>query len=80
MVARLKPLELKLVAVEATGGFETVVAAGLAAAELPVVVVNPAQVRALRQGAGQAGQDRPDRCRGHRPLSDAIKPEVRPIA
>src|SRR5262249_39796613 len=42
---RLLKLAPRLVAVEATGGFETVVAAGLAAATLPVVVVNPAQVR-----------------------------------
>jgi transposase len=31
---------------EATGGFETIVAVGLAGAGLPVVIVNPAQVRA----------------------------------
>jgi len=37
--------------VEATGGFETVVAASLAAGQLPVVVVNPAQVRAVDSGA-----------------------------
>jgi len=37
----------QLVAVEATGGFETVVVAALAAAGLPVVVVNPARVRAF---------------------------------
>jgi transposase len=35
--------------IEATGGFEAVVAAGLAGAGLPVVVVNPAQVRAFAQ-------------------------------
>jgi transposase len=33
------------IAVEATGGFETVVAAALAGASPPVVVINPAQVR-----------------------------------
>ena len=35
-----------LIAVEATGGFEAVVTAALISAGLPVVVVNPAQVRA----------------------------------
>jgi hypothetical protein len=34
LVERLKPLSMKLVAIEATGGFETVVAAGLAGAGL----------------------------------------------
>lgn len=46
LVARLKDRSPALVAIEATGGFEAVVAAGLAGAGLPVVVVNPAQVRA----------------------------------
>ena len=44
---RLKELSPQLIALEATGGFETVVTAALASAKLPVVVVNPAQVRAL---------------------------------
>jgi transposase len=39
---------LVAVAVEATGGFETVFAGSLAAAGLPVVVVNPSQVRQPR--------------------------------
>ena len=43
----------QLVALEATGGFETVAAATLAAAGLPVVVVNPAQVRAFAQALGK---------------------------
>jgi hypothetical protein len=42
-----------MVAIEATGGFEAVVAAGLAGAGLPVVVVNPAQVRAFAQALGK---------------------------
>src|SRR5438477_3097582 len=44
LVARLKARSPTLVAIEATGGFEAVVAAGLAGACLPVVVVKPAQV------------------------------------
>jgi transposase len=43
----------QLVAVEATGGFETVVVAALAAAGLPVVVVNPARVRAFASALGR---------------------------
>ena len=39
---RLAGLGASLVAVEATGGFEAVVSASLAGANLPVVVVNPA--------------------------------------
>jgi hypothetical protein len=48
----------KMVAIEVTGGFEAVVAAGLTGAGLPVLVVNPAQGARLRPGAWQTGQDR----------------------
>jgi transposase len=53
LIAWLGALSPKLVAIEATGGFEAVVAAGLAGAGLPVVVVNPAQVRAFAQALGK---------------------------
>ncbi|MGH6837140.1 MAG: IS110 family transposase, partial [Methylocella sp.] len=45
VIARLAPLAPGAVAVEATGGFETVVAASLAAAGLPVVVAKPCALR-----------------------------------
>ena len=45
---RLGELGVAVVGLEATGGYETVVAASLSAAGLPVVVVNPAQVRPPR--------------------------------
>ncbi len=45
---RLRKLQVAIVGLEATGGTETVVAASLSAAGLPVVVVNPAQVRPPR--------------------------------
>jgi transposase len=52
LAARLAALAPKVVAIEATGGFETIVAAGLAGAGLPLVVVNPAQVRHYAQAVG----------------------------
>jgi transposase len=52
-IAQLEALLPKMVAIEATGGFEALVAAGLAGAGLPVVVVNPAQVRAFAQALGK---------------------------
>jgi transposase len=75
LIAKLRPLAPALVALEATGGFEAVAAAALAGADLPLVVVNPTQVRHYAQALGrrakpapaQAG-DRRDRRRGHRPL------------
>ena len=42
------------IAVEATGGFEIVVAAALAGASLPVVLVNPARVRHFARRSGAA--------------------------
>ncbi|MBM3626043.1 MAG: IS110 family transposase, partial [Alphaproteobacteria bacterium] len=59
LVERLKGLSPTLIALEATGGFETVVAAALAAASLPVVVVNPAQVRHFAQALGQRAKTDP---------------------
>ena len=52
LIGELGRLGAQLIAVEATGGFETVVAASLAAASLPVVVVNPAQVRLFADAIG----------------------------
>ena len=45
LVARLQPLSPCLVVLKASGGYERVVAAALAAAGLPVSIVNPRQVR-----------------------------------
>ncbi len=59
LVERLRPLGPDLVAVEATGGFETIVAAALAGAGLPLVVVNPAQVRHYAQALGRRAKTDP---------------------
>ena len=59
LVKRLGMLSPRLVALEATGGFETVVAAALAAAGLPIVIVNPAQVRAFATALGKRAKTDP---------------------
>src|SRR4029079_19699533 len=53
LIERLRQLAPRIVALEATGGFETVAAAALASASLPVVVVNPVQIRAFAKALGQ---------------------------
>ena len=53
LIAKLAYVKVGLVAVEATGGFETVVSAILSAAGLPVVGVNTAQVRAFAVALGK---------------------------
>ena len=76
---RLLPLSVSLIAVEATGGFETVVAAALAGAGLPLVVVNPAQVRSFANALGKrAKTDRVDAAVIAR-FIEATKPQVRPL-
>ena len=59
LCAKLAALNPVTIALEATGGFETVVAAALAAASLPVAVVNPAQVRAFAHALGQRAKTDP---------------------
>jgi len=53
LIAKISPLGVHAVALEASGGFEAVVAASLSTAQLPVIVVNPAQVRAFAQALGK---------------------------
>ena len=52
LVKRLKALNCTRIVVEATGGYETIVAAALYAAGLPVVVVNPRWVRHFGKAMG----------------------------
>jgi transposase len=79
LVARLIPLAPAAVAVEATGGYETVVAASLAAAGLAVVVVNPAQVRAFAQALGRRAKTDPIDAAVIAHFVEATKPEVRAL-
>ena len=58
LVARLQVLEPAGVILEATGGLELTLVAALAAASLPVAVVNPRQVRDFARSTGQERQTR----------------------
>ena len=61
LVERLRALHPALVALEATGGYETVVASALAAAHLPLAVINPRQIRDFARSTGKlAKTDRLD--------------------
>jgi transposase len=53
LVARLQALPPALVVLEATGGWETTLAAALATAGMPVAVVNPRQVRDFARATGR---------------------------
>lgn len=61
LVERLRRDGATLIVLEATGGYELLCVAALAAASLPVVVVNPRQVRDFAKATGQlAKTDRID--------------------
>jgi transposase len=53
LVERLTALDVSLIVLEATGGFETTVAAALASASLPLAVVNPRQIRNFAKALGK---------------------------
>jgi len=79
LTLRLGALSPNLVALEASGGFETVVAAALAAARLPVVVVNPAQIRAFAKAIGQRAKTDPIDAVVIAHFAEATRPEPRPM-
>jgi transposase len=79
LVGRLKELVPQIIALEATGGFETVAAAALAAAGLPVVVVNPAQIRAFARALGQRAKTDPIDAAVIAHFAEATKPEPHPL-
>lgn len=79
LAEQLKGLRPSVIAIEATGGFETIVAAGLAAAELPVVVVNPAQVRAFAQALGKRAKTDPIDAAVIAHFAEATKAQPRPL-
>lgn len=79
LIAKIAPLGVRAVAVEATGGFETVVAASLGGAGLPVIVVNPAQVRAFAMALGKRAKTDPIDAAVIARFVEATKPEIRPL-
>lgn len=79
LIERLRQRPLRAVGLEATGGFETFVAAGLASAGLPVVVVNPAQVRAFANAIGKRAKTDPIDAFVIARFVEATAPEIRPL-
>lgn len=79
LVQRVGALRPERIVLEATGGYEVVVAAALASSQLPVVIVNPRQVRDFARATGQlAKTDRIDAQVLAR-FAEAIRPEYRPL-
>jgi transposase len=79
LVERLVALRPALVVLEATGGFEVAVAGALAAAGLPLVVVNPRQIRDFARATGRlAKTDRLD-AEAIARFAEAVQPAPRPV-
>lgn len=79
LVLRLQQVRPTLIVLEATGGWEIPIAGALAAAGLPVAVVNPRQVRAFAKATGQlAKTDRLD-AQVLAQFAAAVHPAPRPL-
>ena len=79
LIEQLAAVQPQLIAVEATGGFETIVAAAIAGAHLPLAVVNPAQVRHFAQAVGKRAKTDPIDAMVIARFAEAVKPEPREL-
>jgi len=79
LAERLLAERVALIALEATGGFESIAAAALASAGLPVAVVNPAQVRHFAKALGQRAKTDPIDAAVIARFAEATRPPVRAL-
>jgi transposase len=80
LIKRLSAAPPTLVVLEATGGFETVVAAGLAAAGMPIAVVNPRQIRDFARATARLAKTDTLDAAVIAHFAEAVKPPPRPLA
>ena len=79
LVSRLKTLEPVMVVLEASGGIELPLVASMAVEELPVVVVNPRQVRDFARATGKLAKTDSLDAAVLAHFGEAVKPPVRPL-
>ena len=79
LVGRLGEISPKLIVLEATGGLERRAVAALAGASLPVVAVNPRQVRDFAKATGKLAKTDAIDAAVLALFADRIRPEVRPL-
>jgi transposase len=81
LVKDLEGLEPKaeIIVLEATGGYERGLVAALGDAELPVVVVNPRQVRDFARATGKLAKTDAIDARVLSEFASRIRPEIRPL-
>jgi transposase len=78
LTARLRELAPTLIVLEATGGLELNVYAGLAEAGLPALVINPRRVRAFAAAAGTLAKTDAIDARILASFAQCLRPELRP--
>lgn len=76
---RLETLRPDIIVIEATGGYERAVVGELAAAGLPVVVVNPRQVRDYARAIGRLAKTDAIDALVLAQFGAAVRPEIRPL-
>ena len=79
LVVQMVDLSPALVLLEASGGLELPLVAALAAAALPVVVVNPRQVRDFARATGTLAKTDALDAAVLAHFADAVRPAVRPL-
>jgi len=79
LVKRLGEIQPALIVLEATGGVERLVARALSSAELPVVVVNPCQVRDFAKATGQLAKTDSIDAGVLARFGEAVRPALRPF-
>jgi transposase len=79
LAAAVRAVAPALVVLEATGGYEALAVATLAAADLPVVVVNPRQVRDFAKASGQLAKTDALAAAVLAHFGAAMQPPLRPL-
>ena len=79
LVSQMKALKPAMVLLEASGGLELSLVAALAAAALPVVVVNPRQVRDFARATGKLAKTDSLDAAVLAHFAEAVRPPVRPL-
>lgn len=79
LVDRLRGEAVELIVLEATGGYELLCVAALAAAGLPVVVANPRQIRDFARATGQLAKTDGIDADIIALFAERVRPAVRPL-
>jgi transposase len=79
LLKRIKPLHPRLIVLEATGGLEAAVVTALASVSLPVVMVNPRQVRDFAKATGRLAKTDTIDAQLLARFGEAVNPQPRPL-